>query len=186
MDEGKGRRRRGTRYLWGARSDVVIQQRLGGPCAPSCQLGGQARFASDGADVRQALKASLPSERASAEWLISRTHNTLRRPYKTAPPPNTSKQSIVSTLHARHQLNHTPQLTKTPPTSKTNPPTKNLQNDWRQIRRQGQRLQVQRPIVSFPSAASRPALQFALRILHFQFASFRRVFCEKMTRVCAT
>ena len=126
MDEGESRRRRGTRYLWGARSDVVIQQRLGGPCAPSCQLGGQARFASDGADVRQALKSSLPSLRASAKWLISRTHNTLRRPYKTAPPPNTSKQSIVSTLHAHNQLNPLTQLISlTTPTFSNNPPQSN-------------------------------------------------------------
>lgn len=34
----KGRRRAETRYLWGARSDVVIQQRLLGLCTGLLQL----------------------------------------------------------------------------------------------------------------------------------------------------
>ena len=99
---------------------VVIQQQAAGPCA-SCLLNqsgdggaraphvtGQLSEASVILRNRRARPkltsaATLPElPVALARQLISRTTTRPRRPYKSSPPPTSSKQSIVSTLHAHH------------------------------------------------------------------------------------
>ena len=113
----------GDALLMASALRVVIQQQAAGPCA-SCLLnqaessgdGGAGAGAADWAakrgecDLAQTVgapRAATPARApvALARQLISRTTTRPRRPYKLSPPPTTSKQSIVSTLHAHRTPN---------------------------------------------------------------------------------
>jgi hypothetical protein len=133
-----GRRQRGTRYLWESALHVVIRQARDGPSAvvaacSGCLLAVAKRGRCDSArgwlaggsiSLPQLARPSVTGTPRLAGQVDLAHHNTLASPYKLAPPPDSSEQSIVSTLHARP---HTPSpapahRTHSPPQNPTKPP----------------------------------------------------------------
>lgn len=161
----------GDALLMGSALRCCDPAAAGGPVHDvAAGLGGRRWLSEASVILRQAGGGRRCLQHASGGRLISRTINTPTRPYKPAPPPDSSKQSIVSTSTPIYpRSSSTTQLLHHHPNPLPNHP---LQNDRRKVRRQGQRLQVQRPIVSLPYTAPWP--QFGLGLL---FAPGGRSLC---------
>jgi hypothetical protein len=138
----------GDALLMGSALDVVIQQARDGPSARApgryCWFGRPLSEASVILRVRRCAHAL-----AALVGQVDLARSTTRSPVLISPPrPSTAAfhpSSRYSTPTNRTTSSISLQHSLFP---QSYPSKKHLQNDWRQIRRQGQRLKVQRPIVS--------------------------------------
>lgn len=142
-DEGRTSCRRRGRASYGERAACCDPAAPSRPVRRRCPLG----WTDPCGHWAEGLWGRL--QRASGPSLISRTTTRPRCPYKLSAAPTTALHP--SSRHITRALPLHPHI----PTNTTfrnspvlPPPHKHLHNDWRQIRRQGQRLQVQRPVVS--------------------------------------